>query len=165
MLSAGSLLTEAGANLLAGIAGIPFVEQVADGVEAVAVAAFAVHAIVDGDEPHVIAGKDQLRVLANGQIISAEAGHILDDPAANSSLLDQFKSLLHGRAVEVGAGVAVIHKDFEIRVAMLLSISGQNGSLRRDLSRSVFAKQCAIRIDKQQKERYNNVVIDNDVII
>ena len=37
--------------------------------------------------------------------------------------------------------------------------------LRRDLSRSVFAKQCAIRIDKQQKERYNNIVIDNDVII
>lgn len=37
--------------------------------------------------------------------------------------------------------------------------------MRRDLSRSVFAKQCAIRIDKQQKERYNNVVIDNDVII
>ena len=27
------------------------------------------------------------------------------------------------------------------------------------------AKQCAIRIDKQQKERYNNIVIDNDVII
>ena len=37
--------------------------------------------------------------------------------------------------------------------------------LRRDLSRSVFAKQCAIRIDKQQKERYNFVVIYNDVII
>ena len=41
----------------------------------------------------------------------------------------------------------------------------QYADLRRDLSRSVFAKQCAIRIDKQQKERYNNVVIDNDVII
>jgi hypothetical protein len=37
--------------------------------------------------------------------------------------------------------------------------------LRRDLSKYVFAKECAIRIDKQQKERYNNVVIDNDVII
>lgn len=37
--------------------------------------------------------------------------------------------------------------------------------MRRDLSRYVFAKECAIRIDKQQKERYNNVVIDNDVII
>ena len=38
-------------------------------------------------------------------------------------------------------------------------------SLRRDLSRYVFVKKCAIRIDKQQKERYNNIVIDNDVII
>ena len=28
-----------------------------------------------------------------------------------------------------------------------------------------FAKECAIRIDKQQKECYNNAVIDNDVII
>lgn len=37
--------------------------------------------------------------------------------------------------------------------------------LRRDLSRHVFVKKCAIRIDKQQKERYNNVVINNDVII
>ena len=37
--------------------------------------------------------------------------------------------------------------------------------LRRDLSRYVFAKECAIRIDKQQKECYNNAVIDNDVII
>ena len=33
------------------------------------------------------------------------------------------------------------------------------------MSRCVFAKQCAIRIDKQQKERYNNAVIDNDIII
>ncbi|MCC2128273.1 hypothetical protein LKD37_01845 [Oscillospiraceae bacterium CLA-AA-H272] len=33
------------------------------------------------------------------------------------------------------------------------------------LSRCVFAKQCAIRIDKKQKERYNNVIIDNDIII
>ena len=41
----------------------------------------------------------------------------------------------------------------------------QDFLLRRDLSRYVFAKECAIRIDKQQKERYNNVVIDNDVII
>ena len=41
----------------------------------------------------------------------------------------------------------------------------QYADLRRDLSRYVFAKECAIRIDKQQKERYNNVVIDNDVII
>ena len=33
------------------------------------------------------------------------------------------------------------------------------------MSRYVFAKECAIRIDKQQKERYNNAAIDNGVII
>ena len=37
--------------------------------------------------------------------------------------------------------------------------------LRRDLSRYVFSKECAIRIDKQQKECYNNAVIDNGIII
>lgn len=37
--------------------------------------------------------------------------------------------------------------------------------MRRDLSRCIFTKQRTIRIDKQQKERYNNIVIDNDIII
>ena len=41
----------------------------------------------------------------------------------------------------------------------------QDTFLRRDLSRSVFAKQCVILIDKQQKERYNNIVIDNSIIV
>ena len=48
---------------------------------------------------------------------------------------------------------------------MVFGIFGKQLFLRRDLSRYVFVKECAIRIDKQQKERYNNVVIDNDVII
>ena len=47
---------------------------------------------------------------------------------------------------------------------MIGGVFAQQGFLRRDLSRYVFAKECAIRIDKQQKEHYNNVVIDNDVI-
>ena len=46
-----------------------------------------------------------------------------------------------------------------------LCVAFKQFSLRRDLSRYVFAKECAIRIDKQQKERYNTTVIDNDVII
>ena len=37
--------------------------------------------------------------------------------------------------------------------------------MRRDLSRYVFVTECAIRIDKQQKERYNNIVIDYAVIV
>ena len=48
---------------------------------------------------------------------------------------------------------------------MLGGVVLQQLLLRRDLSRCVFAKQCAICIDKQQKERYNNTVIDNNIII
>ena len=39
-----------------------------------------------------------------------------------------------------------------------------NEQLRCALSGSIFAKQCAIRIDKQEKMRYNNAVINNSVI-
>ena len=39
-----------------------------------------------------------------------------------------------------------------------------NEQLRCALSGSFFVKQCAIRIDKQEKLRYNNVVINNAVI-
>jgi len=48
---------------------------------------------------------------------------------------------------------------------MVGGVLAQQGFLRRDLSRYVFAKECAIRIDKQQKECYNNAVIDNGIII
>ena len=48
---------------------------------------------------------------------------------------------------------------------MLFCVLEQDSLLRRDLSRYVFAKECAIRIDKQQKECYNNAVIDNGIII
>ena len=69
------------------------------------------------------------------------------------------------RAVEVGAGVSVVGQKEGVLESIVRRVLLQKQLLRRDLSRSVFAKQCAIRIDKQQKERYNNVVIDNDVII
>ena len=68
-------------------------------------------------------------------------------------------------SVEVRAGETIVHKEHGVSEAIIIRVLLEDGLLRRDLSRSVFAKQCAIRIDKQQKERHNNVVIDNDVII
>ena len=68
------------------------------------------------------------------------------------------------RAVKGRAGIAIINIKSVIGEAVFFAIPFQHFFLRRDLSRYVFAKECAIRIDKQQKERCNNVVIDNDVI-
>ena len=68
-------------------------------------------------------------------------------------------------SLKVRAGITVVGVPAQVGKAILFCKGFEYPFLRRDLSRSVFAKQCAIRIDKQQKERYNNVVIDNDVII
>lgn len=90
---------------------------------------------------------------------------------SDSSSASCFESLYFKRSLHFSLGgsyqnaVLHIHKEPDVPESMVVGVFAQQGFLRRDLSRSVFAKQCAIRIDKQQKERYNNVVIDNDVII
>ena len=56
--------------------------------------------------------------------------------------------------MKVCACVTVIYKELRIAEAVFLCISAEIGFLRRDLSRYVFVKECAIRIDKKQKERY-----------
>ena len=49
-------------------------EQVADRSKALAVPALAVHAVVDGNEANIVAGEDDVGVLAYGQIITTKAG-------------------------------------------------------------------------------------------
>ena len=74
MLAAGAALMQTDTDFLGGIARIPLVEQVADRSKALSVPALAVHAVVDGNEPHIVAGEDDVGVLAYGQIITTKAG-------------------------------------------------------------------------------------------
>ena len=48
-------------------------EQVADRSKALSVPALAVHAVVDGNEAHIIAGEDDVGVLAHSQVITTKA--------------------------------------------------------------------------------------------
>ena len=64
VLAAGAALMQADTDFLRGIARIPLVEQVADRRKALSVPALAVHAVVDGNEPHIVAGEDDVGVLA-----------------------------------------------------------------------------------------------------
>ena len=83
MLSAGAFLTEYDPYFFAGIPWIPFVEQITDSGKTIAVAPFTVHTIIDGDKAHVVAGENDVRVLPNGQVISAKPTKILDQPATD----------------------------------------------------------------------------------
>ena len=73
MLAAGAALTQTGADFLGGVSWIPLVEQVADRGKALSVPALAVHAVVDGNKPHIVAGEDDVGVLAYSQVITTKA--------------------------------------------------------------------------------------------
>ena len=73
VFAAGAALMQADTDFLGGIARIPLVEQVADRGKALSVPALAVHAVVDGNEPHIVAGEDDVGVLAYSQVITTKA--------------------------------------------------------------------------------------------
>lgn len=62
--------------------------------------------------------------------------------------------MLEARAVERRTRNAVINIKAIVFVAVVKCVALKDLFLRRDLSRYVFVKECAIRIDKKQKERY-----------
>jgi site-specific DNA recombinase len=62
--------------------------------------------------------------------------------------------LLETRSVERRTRNAVINIKAIVFVAVVKCVALKDLFLRRDLSRYVFVKECAIRIDKKQKERY-----------
>lgn len=113
----------------------------------------------------VVHGENGLRKLPNLQIVASQTGHALDNHGGDFSRLHQSHHLLESISVHGDTGNTIVHENANILEFVPPGVIQKKGLLRRDLSRYVFAKECAIRIDKQQKERYNNAVIDNDVII
>ena len=99
------------------------------------------------------------------ELISTEAAEIFGHNDPDLTVLHIGNHLLERGPLEIAAGEAIVYIEAGIGKVVVFSEFFQDIFLRRDLSRYVFAKECAIRIDKQQKERYNNVIIDNDVII
>ena len=108
---------------------------------------------------------DRLLFLIQHSGYAPNIGYIIGDYEEKMTLLH---SGLHIKYMKSSSRQQYLKQRGNRLVRKYCGLSGKGNryrKVRRDLSRSVFAKQCAIRIDKQQKERYSNVVIDNDVII
>ena len=123
VLSAGTAGFQNGTYLLAGVFGVEVIEQIAERGEII-VSIFAVHAVVDGDEMHIVTGEHKLRIFADLKLISSKSAHILDDPCSHKSLFYKRQSFLHTGTIEVRSGITVIHQYFQIRVAMSFCVSG-----------------------------------------
>lgn len=68
----------------------------------------AVHAIVDGDEAHTVAGEDEFGVLTHLKVLTAQPGHVLHDEGFHMTVFHHLHDLLPAGAVEVGPGVAIV---------------------------------------------------------
>ena len=124
MLAAGSSLPQTDTNLLAGITGIPLVEQITDCGKAFAVSPVAVHTVIDGDKADIVARKKNIRILSNGQIVTPKAAEVFDQPTAHKTLLDKCKAFLHTGTIKVRSGITVIHQNFQVCIPMIMGISG-----------------------------------------
>ena len=89
MLPTGSSLPQTDTDFLAGITGIPLVEQITDCGEALAVSPVAVHTVIYGDKADIVARKDNIRILSNSQIVTTKSAEVFDQPAAYKPLLDK----------------------------------------------------------------------------
>lgn len=96
--------------------------EIPEGCEVVGGLVQTVHAIVDGDEAHTIAGEDEFRVLAHLKVLTAQSGHVFDDEGFYLTVFDQFHDLLPAGAVEVGPGVAVIIQEDRVCEAFFSSV-------------------------------------------
>lgn len=127
------------------VAGIPLVEQVAEGGELV-VALLAVHPVTDSDKVNVMLLEKDLGEHPHLQVVAAQAGHILDDDPLDLSGLDVGNHALEIGPLEVGPAVPVVHIDADVDVAVGLAVDQKHFFLRLDLSRGVSANELFIKI-------------------
>ena len=74
----------------------------------------AVHQIVDGDKADIVVGEENIRVMPDGNVISAETGQILDHDDGNIAHFNIIQQCLKTGTVEIGAGVTVVHVVFYV---------------------------------------------------
>ena len=118
VLATGSLGFHNSTNLFAGIFSIKIVKNIAN-YSKIVVPFGTVHRIVDGDEAHIVARKDESRKPADLQIVSAKSAHVLNNPSADQALFHQGKALLHARTIEVRTRIAIVHQDTGICETMV----------------------------------------------
>ena len=116
------LETNYGATLLAAVLGIEFVHEIPEGCEVVGRLVQAVHAIVDGDEAHTVAGEDEFGVLTHLKVLTAQPGHVLHNKGFHLTVFHQLHDLLPTGAVEVRSRVTVIIQEEGVGEAFLSSI-------------------------------------------
>ncbi len=81
MFAAGAAGFHHGTDLFTGVLGIKIVKKITKRGEII-VSTLTVHPIIDGNESHIIAGKNDFRITTDLQVVPSKTAHVLDDPSA-----------------------------------------------------------------------------------
>ena len=140
MFAGFSFTLPCGADLLGSIAGIHFVENIADSGKLI-LAPGAVNAVIDGNKVYAELREKNIRIHTHLQIVAPESAHVLYDDALDFASLNISKHTLEAWTVEVRSRIAVILVIVpDSGIPVIFAVAFQNLLLRQDLSRVVSAK-------------------------
>ena len=138
-----------GADLLGGITSVKIVHDVQKGSEIILGLIGAVHAVVDGNEANAVLWEGDLRVEAHTEVITTHAAEVFYKDNAHLTGFNVGNQPFPIWTLKIRAAPSVVRIDRYIRKIPFTGIAREHILLRRDLSRYVFVKECAICIDKQ----------------
>ena len=122
VFAAVALHFERGFDFLGGISGVKFVTKIADRRHIKLGLHCRVHVVIDGDEPHIVFYKYDVRIHPHLQIVPAQAGHILDNDRPHLAGLDHLLHPAKTWSIESCTGITVIHKILQIFEAIFSGI-------------------------------------------
>ena len=109
----------------------------------------AVHAVIDGNEANAVLREGDLRIEAHTEVISTHPAEVFYKDNAHLTGFNVGNQPFPIWTLKIRAAPSVVRIDRYIRKIPFTGIAREHILLRRDLSRYVFVKECAIRIDKQ----------------
>lgn len=140
-------------HLAAAVPHVPLIEQILERHQLVAVFILGVNIVVDSDVAHIIGREYLLDIKTGVQLVSSKAGKILCDDDGDVAVAHVIHHLFKGWAIEIRAGIAIVHIKSgvlepiligvllqdkflvldTVGVALQIIISGQTAIERRDL--------------------------------
>ena len=104
-----------------GIFGVKIVKQISERSKII-VALCAVHAVIDCDIAYISFNEKDFRIIADFQIITPQAGHILDNDCRHVSGFNLCNHTVKIRSVKSYTGNAVINEKYRICKAVIRSV-------------------------------------------
>ena len=129
------------ADYLAGLLGIPLVENVDERHQLHSDFGRGVHAFLNEDKCHAQRRVHDLQQTPHFDLLTTKAAEIFYDNRTNQPVLHHFLHLLEAVTMKGGAGSTVIYEELRVFVTVPPGIVRKNLLLRRDLSRVISAKE------------------------